>query len=226
MRRRLRDLLRAFLPFFPLCFCQACGVSSGAVTAATSAAVDVPAISNNAPPTIVIASVEDAQVGATFDYQPVAQDPESDTLRFTAVNLPPWASLDSTNGRISGTPGPTDEGVYESISITVADATHKVVTVPFSITVNPALEGSGVASLQWETPSSKVSGEPLDDLAGYRILYGRSSSDLDHSVLITDPSTTSYQFSSLSSGVWYFAVVAVNSNGLEGPPTTLATKSI
>jgi len=188
--------------------------------------VNVPAISNNAPPTIVLAAVADAQVGATFDYQPVARDPESDTLRFSAANLPAWASLDTTSGRISGTPGPNDAGVYESISITVADATHKVVTAPFSITVNPALEGSGVASLQWETPPSKVSGEPLDDLAGYRILYGRSSSDLDHSVLITDPATTSYQFSTLTSGVWYFAVVAVNSSGLEGPPTTLATKSI
>jgi hypothetical protein len=123
-------------------------------------------------------------------------------------------------------PGPTDAGVYESISITVADATHKVVTAPFSITVNPALESSGVATLSWETPPSKVSGEPLDDLAGYRILYGRSSSDLDHSVLITDPAVTSYQVSSLTSGVWYFAVVAVNAKGLEGPPTTLATKSI
>ena len=35
-----------------------------------------------------------------------------------------------------------------------------------------------------------------------------------------------YQFSTLPSGVWYFAVVAVNASGLEGPPTTLATKSI
>ena len=227
MQRRSRDLLRAFLPLLPLCFCSACGGSGESAAAATTAAVDVAAISNNAPPTIVLAAVADAQVGATFDYQPVAQDPESDTLRFTAVNLPTWASLDSTSGRISGTPGPNDAGVYESISITVADATHKVVTAPFSITVNPALElGSGVASLQWETPPSKVSGEPLDDLAGYRILYGRSSSDLDHSVLITDPATTSYQFSTLTSGVWYFAVVAVNSSGLEGPPTTLATKSI
>src|SRR6187455_270084 len=152
MQRRSRNLLRAFLPLLPLCLCQACGISSGSengsVTAATPTTVDVPAISNNAPPTIVIAAVADAQVGATFDYQPVAQDPESDTLRFTAVNLPPWASLDPTNGRISGTPGPTDAGVYESISITVADATHQIVTAPFSITVNPALEGTGVASLQ------------------------------------------------------------------------------
>ena len=185
------------------------------------------AISNNAPPTIAAQQSTDAQVGATFDYQPVAQDPEGDTLRFSAVNLPTWASLDPTSGRISGTPGANDVGVYESISITVADATHQVATAPFSITVNPALEsGSGVASLQWETPPSKVDGAPLDDLAGYRILYGRSSADLDHSVLITDPATTSYQFSTLTSGIWYFAVVAVNSSGLEGPPTTLATKSI
>src|SRR5436190_3694493 len=226
MQRQSRKFLRTFLPFLALCFCCACGVSHVGVTTATPAAANVPAISDNAPPTIVLAAVADAQVGATFDYQPVARDPESDTLRFSAANLPAWASLDTTSGRISGTPGPTDAGVYESISITVADEAHKVVTAPFSITVNPAELGSGVASLHWETPPSKVSGEPLDDLAGYRILYGRSSSDLDHSVLITDPATTSYQFSTLTSGVWYFAVVAVNSSGLEGPPTTLATKSI
>ena len=201
------------------------------MTAATPASVDVPAFSN-LPPSIVIAAVADAQVGAAFAYQPVAQDPESDTLRFTSVNLPTWASFDPASGHISGTPGPNDAGLYESISITVADATHKVVTAPFSITVNPALavnpaqEASGTATLRWETPPSKVDGEPLDDLAGYRILYGRSSSDLDHSVMIPDPATTSYQFTTLTPGIWYFAVVAVNSNGLEGPPTTLATKSI
>jgi len=235
MQRRFRDLLRPFLPLLPLGFCSAWGVSNESASVARSAAVDVAGIPNNAPPTIVIAAVGDGRVGATFDYLPTAQDPENDTLQFTATNLPPWATLDSITGRIRGTPGPGDAGVYESISITVADAMHKVVTAPFSITVNPALEpapepalelGNGVASLQWETPPSKVSGEPLDDLAGYRILYGRSSSNLDHSVLITDPATTSYRFSTLSSGVWYFAVVAVNANGLEGPPTTLASKSI
>ena len=227
MQRRSRELVRAFLPLFPLCFCPACGGSNEAATAATTADIDVAEFSNNSPPSIALAPVEEAQVGATYNYQPVAKDPESDTLRFTAANLPSWASLDATSGRISGTPGPADAGVYESISITVADATHKVATAPFSITVNPALElGSGVASLQWEMPPSKVSGEPLDDLAGYRILYGRSSSNLDHSVMIPDPAITSYQFSNLTSGVWYFAVVAFNSQGLEGPPTTLATKSI
>jgi hypothetical protein len=231
MQRRSHNLLRAFLPLVTICLCQACGVSGNSVTAETPVTVDASAISNNAPPSVVIAAVAEAQVGAAFDYQLVAQDSENDTLRFTAVNLPTWATLDPASGHISGTPGPDDAGLYESISITVADATHSVVAAPFSITVNPAVDpapelGNGVASLQWELPPSKVSGEPLDDLAGYRILYGRSSSDLDHSVMIADPAATSYQVSGLTSGTWYFAVVAVNANGFEGPPTTLATKSI
>src|SRR5947207_14677324 len=119
MQRRFRELLRAFLPLLPLFLCSACGVSHVGVTTATPAAANVPATSDNAPPTIVLAAVADAQVGATFDYQPVARDRESDTLRFSAANLPAWASLDTTSGCISGTPGPTDAGVYESISITV-----------------------------------------------------------------------------------------------------------
>ena len=233
MYLRSRAAVRAFLPLLSLCLCHASGGGSDdkAHVAVTTSGLAVSAVSRNSPPIITVAGIAEAQVGATFDYQPAAQDPESDTLRFTSVNLPTWATLDPTSGHISGTPGPDDAGLYESISITVADATHMVVTAPFSIVVSPAVDptlqlSSGVASLQWEIPPSKVSGEPLDDLAGYRILYGRSSSDLDHSVLITDPATTSYQFATLTSGVWYFAVVAVNSNGLEGPPTTLATKSI
>ena len=212
MQVRSRALVRALLPLLPLCLYHALGGGSHAeaASAATQPAPASSAAPKNAPPVMTLAAIADAQVGGSFDYLPATKDPENDTLRFTAVNLPPWASIDTSTGRIHGTPGPTDEGLYESISITV----------------NPAPASSGVASLQWEIPPSKVDGEPLDDLAGYRILYGRNSSDLDQSVLITDPATTSYQFSTLSSGTWYFAVVAVNAGGFEGPPTILASKSI
>lgn len=235
MTRRPRHLVRAFLPLIPLCLCHGCGGGGegGSATASAPPAVVAPApppaapVTINAPPTISAAVLENATVGATFDFQPAASDPEGDALQFSAANLPTWASLDPTSGRITGTPGASDVGVYESITITVADAAHQVASSPFSITVIQALEaGTGVASLQWATPPSKVNGSPLDDLAGYRILYGRDSADLDQSVLIADPGTTSYQFSTLPSGIWYFAVVAVNARGLEGPPTTLASKSI
>jgi hypothetical protein len=233
MHRRTSDFVRALLPLIPLGFCQACGGggsiggSGESATASTASPTATAQVSTNAAPTIALTGITAGQVGTTFEYQPVVHDPDSDALQFSALNLPVWASLDPTSGRIRGTPGPTDAGVYESISITVADATHRVTTAPFSITVNAAPDPTrGVAALQWEKPSSKVSGEPLDDLAGYRILYGRSSSDLDQSVLIADPAATRYQFSSLNSGAWYFAVVAVNTGGLESSPTTIATKTL
>ena len=50
--------------------------------------------------------------------------------------------------------------------------------------------------------------------------------DCDRSVFINDPSQTSYEFTALEEGIWYFAVIAVSANGLEGPPTTAAMKSI
>lgn len=165
-----------------------------------------------------------AQVGEAFEFQPTAADSDGDTLSFTASNLPTWAQLDSSSGRITGTPAAADVGEHESITITVADAGHQVASPPFSITVNGA--GSGVATLHWALPTSKVDGSPLDDLAGYRICYGRDPEDLDHSIFVSDPAQTAYEFSTLGSGTWYFAVMAVNASGLEGPPTGTATKSI
>jgi hypothetical protein len=169
--------------------------------------------------------LESASVGQAYLWKPSAADPDGDRLSFSAVNLPPWATIDPTDGSISGTPGEDDVGIYESITITVADAAHRSDTRPFSITVTGDAR-AGVASLQWEAPPSKMDGSPLDDLAGYRILYGRTSADLDKSVLISNANTTSYEFTSLSSGIWYFAVVAVSASGLEGPPTIVASKSI
>jgi len=228
-----RGFVSALLPLLPLAFCHGCGgggdsSSAAAPQAAAPPPVTAPASVNRAP-TIGGDVVSEVRVGETYNWQPVAADPDGDAMRFSAVNLPPWATIDPTSGQITGTPGPTDVGVYESITITVADSAQQAATSPFSITVfeGEVVEaGTGVASLRWELPPSKVDGSPLDDLAGYRILYGRTSDDLDRSVLIDNPATTSFDITSLSSGVWYFAVVAVNAGGLEGPPTTLATKSI
>jgi hypothetical protein len=238
MQRPRRQFVSAFLPLIPLAFCHGCGGGGGGAgaTPVTQAPAPAPAptpvttpASLNSAPSITIVPEDTVRVGATYTLLPVASDPEGDVLRFSAASLPTWASLDPATGRITGTPGESDEGIYESITITVADATHSIVTPPFSITViNDVVpeSGSGVAALQWETPPSKVDGSPLDDLAGYRILYGHDSADLDQSVFISDPSVTSYQFSTLETGTWYFAVVAVNASGLEGPPTTVASKSI
>jgi hypothetical protein len=221
---RLSDSVRVFLPVAALAFCPGCGGGSG-TTAAGSQATPVPTTSAaNLAPTISGDAGAYARVGRSYVFQPSFNDPDGDTLRFSAENLPPWATIDAASGRITGTPAATDLGAYEDITITVADAAHRAVTSPFSITVlSPP---TGIATLQWEQPPAKVDGEPLDDLGGYRIVYGRNADDLDQSVFINDPSQTSYEFTALEEGIWYFAVIAVNANGLEGPPTTAAMKSI
>lgn len=215
------------LPAVAIALMHGCG-GGGQETAtqanAPAASAPAPSAANRAP-TIQDAGDEYARVGENYAFQPVAADAEGDALSFTASNLPPWASIDPNDGRISGTPGPGDEGVYESIVIAVAAGGSRAQTAPFSITVVGDI-AAGVATLRWEAPPSKLDGSPLDDLAGYRILYGRNADDLDQSVLINDPAVTTYEFTSLAKGVWYFAVVAVNSGGLEGPPTVVITKSI
>jgi hypothetical protein len=219
---RLSDSVRAFLPAAVLAFCHGCG-SSGNGTAAPPTGAHALQAANQAPTITGDPSIY-ARVGRSYEFQPTFNDPEHDTLTFTAGNLPPWASIDATSGRITGTPAAGDLGEYEDITITVADASHRAVTQPFSITVlSPP---TGFATLHWEQPPMKVDGSPLDDLAGYRIVYGRDAEDMDQSVFINDPSQTSFEFTTLEEGIWYFAVIAVNANGLEGPPTTPAMKSI
>lgn len=229
MKRVTKGLVSALLPVVAIALVHGCGGGRSEAKPDTAGnmppAPDTSAIVTNRAPTIDPVSDGYAKVGETYSFAPVASDADGDALQFSATNLPTWASIDPVNGQITGTPGPADEGVYEAITIIAADSGRRAETAPFTITVMAEVP-TGMATLRWEAPPSKLDGSPLDDLAGYRILYGRSSDDLDQSVLIDDPSVTSYEFTSLSKGIWYFAVVAVNSGGLEGPPTVITTKSI
>ena len=225
MLRRKGSLVSALLPVLPLAFCHGCG-DGGDKGPVGELPVPAVATSSNQAPSILAHVDDPARVGESFSWQPIATDADGDSLTFSAANLPPWVTLDTSTGRVTGTPTANEVGVYESITITVADnARHVTTSLPFSITVVGEV-GTGRASLRWEAPPSKVDGSPLDDLAGYRILFGRTSDDLDQSVFIGDAATTTYQFDSLTKGIWYFQVVGVSAGGLEGPPTTIASKSI
>jgi hypothetical protein len=224
-----RNAVRAFLPAVALALCNGgCGGTgggSGAAAESPQGGSPPPAATvENRAPTIAGEASAYARTGVPYDFQPTATDADGDPLTFVAANLPPWAMLDAKTGRISGTPSADDVGAYEAIVITVSDATHTAKTAEFEITVLSA--ATGIASLQWEVPSAKVNGSPLDDLAGYHILFGRSPEDLDHSVFVDGASVTTHEITALDQGVWYFAVAAVNANGLEGPPSTAAMKSI
>lgn len=162
--------------------------------------------------------------GVPYSFQPTANDRDGNRLAFTASNLPPWLSLNTSTGQVSGTPANTDVGTYSGISITVSDGTSSAALGPFSITVSAS--GSGSASLSWQPPQANTDGSQLSDLAGYVVLYGTGPDDLAMSVSITNPSVSRYVIENLTSGTWYFAVQAVNSSGMRSALSGMASKTI
>lgn len=179
---------------------------------------------SNASPTIDGQPTATVLVGQAYDFRPSASDGDGDTLTFSASNLPAWATLDEDTGRISGTPGAEDVATYSDITIVVSDGETSASLGPFEITVTSV--GSGSATLAWVPPTENVDGTPLTNLAGYEIRYGRSSSELSESIVLNNPSLSIYVLENLTSGTWYFAVAAMNTEGLTSPLSNVASKTI
>ena len=72
-------------------------------------------------------------------------------------------------------------------------------------------------NLAWSIPTTRIDGSylPLDELAGYRIYMGTKANDLHQLVDLKDETITQYTVDNLSSGDYYFAISAFDSDGLE-----------
>ena len=82
------------------------------------------------------------------------------------------------------------------------------------------------ATLSWEAPTSNTNGSALTDLAGYRIYYGSGPSELTQTVQLNSVGLQTYVIDGLEPGTWYFAIVAVTTNGLESSLSNIAVKTI
>lgn len=182
-----------------------------------------PPSSSNAIPTISGQPATTVLVGQTYSFQPAASDADGDSLAFTVTGLPEWATFNASTGRISGTPSAADVGTYE-VTITVSDGKATASLGPFTITV--AQVASGAATLSWLPPTENTDGSALTNLAGYEVRYGRDRNNLSNSVRIDDPSVTVYVIENLTSGTWYFAVAAINSQGIASELSNIASTTI
>jgi hypothetical protein len=86
--------------------------------------------------------------------------------------------------------------------------------------------GAGSVRIAWNPPTTNTNGSSLTNLARYRVLYGTSSSSLNQSTVIDDPTRTNATISSLAPGQWYFAIRAVNSSNVESANSNVATKNV
>ena len=203
----------------------ACGGGGGGKSAATSSQTPGGETgASNAAPTITGKPGGSILPGQAYSFQPSASDPDGDALEFSVTNLPDWAGFDSATGRLTGTPTSADVATYEGITIEVTDGEQSATIGPFAITVTQV--GSGTATLSWVPPTENSDGSTLTDLAGYQVLYGQDAENLDQVATLTNPSLSSYVIDNLTTGTWFFAVVAVNSDGETSPLSNLASKAI
>lgn len=199
-------------------------VSDGKASTALPAftiTVDAPA---NAAPVIGGSPAASVNAGSTYVFRPTASDANGDPLTFSIANRPSWANFDPATGQLSGTPTGVHVGQYSNIVISVSDGLATASLAPFAITVTQIATGS--ATLSWTPPTQNTDGSALTNLAGYRILYGVSSSSLTQTVEIPNPGATSYVIENLAPATYYFAVKAYTSAGAESASSNLASKVV
>jgi hypothetical protein len=199
-------------------------VSDGKANASLPAfTITVSATANRAP-TITGTPGTTANVGTAYSFTPAAADADGDTLTYSISNKPAWATFTASNGRLSGTPAAGDAGTTSGIVISVSDGKTSASLAAFSITVTATATGS--ATINWTPPTENSDGTSLQNLAGYRIYYGTSSTNLDKSVNVPTAGTTSYMVENLTPATWYFTVKAYTSSGTESDASNVATKTI
>jgi len=198
-------------------------VSDGQASAAL-APFSVTVLAVNTPPTISGTPPNSVTDGQTYSFTPSARDPDTQPLTFSIINRPTWASFDAATGRLSGAPTSAHAGTYSGITISVIDGPFSKTLPPFSITVIAATSGS--ATVSWSPPTTFEDGTPIANLAGYRVVYGQSATDLSSALTIPSAVITSATIEGLTRGTWYFAVKAYTTASVESNLSNVAYKII
>jgi hypothetical protein len=127
----------------------------------------------NRPPVISGSPAGTVTAGQPYVFQPSASDPDGDTLSYSIVGKPAWASFSTSTGRLAGTPSSSQAGAYDSIIISVSDGSASASLSPFSVTVERAPNQSPVIG---GTPAAAVT-------AGQAYVFQPSASDPDGDAL-------------------------------------------
>jgi hypothetical protein len=92
---------------------------------------------NDVSPPIIsdLPALSEAMVGQSFTLAPNASDPRGESLTFSVVNKPSWASFDTSTGRLDGRPVQDDVGTYGNVQIGASNGSVEALSNPFTIVV-------------------------------------------------------------------------------------------
>jgi plastocyanin len=139
-------------------------VSDG-TTSTSLDAFSIEVTNTNDAPTIIGTAATTVAEDTAYSFTPSAFDVDAgDTLTYSAVNQPSWATFDATSGSLSGTPTNDDVGSTADIVITVSDGTTSTSLDAFSIevtSVQPLCPETGPCfSYSWVFDDFPDCGEP------------------------------------------------------------------
>lgn len=100
-----------------------------------------------------------------------------------------------------------------TITVTAEDSAGS--TKSHSIVINRESKQPGSLTLSWNAPTQRTDGTPLENLAGFKIYYGRMSEIYDYVIEIDHPGLSSYTVEELVPGEWYFTLAAFDADGIE-----------
>ncbi len=162
--------------------------------------------------------------GTLYSFTPTASDANGDTLTFSILGKPAWATFNTANGKLSGTPGSGDVANYANIRISVSDGQVSTNLAAFSI--NVVATATGGATLTWNPPTTKTDGSALTDLGGYKIYWGTAQNNYPNSKTLSGAGFSSAVVDQLTPATWYFVVTAFDTSGNESAYSNVATKTI
>jgi hypothetical protein len=199
------------------------GIASADLTAFTITVTATPGASATAPG-ISGSPLTSVLVGAGYAFTPSATNPGGSPLTFSIENKPSWAAFNTSTGELSGTATAGDVGSTPGIIISVSDGTETASLPAFAIAVVQATNST--ATLSWTPPTQNTDGTPLVNLAGYRIYYGTSASNLTTVIQISNPGIATHVVTNLTPATWYFSVKAYTASNTESSFSATVSKTI
>lgn len=130
---------------------------------------------------------------------------------------------DGTDGDTGGDTGGETGG--ETGGDTGGDTGGGTVTDP-DTGVDPTPANS--ALLSWTAPLTRVNGDSLamGEIAGFEVVYGTDSANLDQSLAIGDASVEELLVDELAAGTWYFAIRTLDTDGNRSQLSEVVNKQI
>ncbi|MCL1123216.1 Ig-like domain-containing protein [Shewanella surugensis] len=104
-------------------------ISDGSLSA-NLPAFDVSVVNVNDAPAISGTPLTAVTQDSAYHFTPVSNDIDGDSLSFSIVNQPSWASFNTLTGGLSGIPSNSDVGVTNNIVISVSDENGSTANLP------------------------------------------------------------------------------------------------